>query len=101
MDLQCRETQDSLLVTLDGQLDETAASSLPGRLSLMCDGTSQQKIILDLGNCKVEGCLGYGALVAFRLSPSILKRHVTIQNAMPTVATGMKALRFEKLFTIA
>jgi anti-anti-sigma regulatory factor len=101
MNLLYSETSDSLLVTIDGQLDETSASSLPGRLSLICDGTLQKSIILDLGNCKVESCLGYGALVAFRLSPSILKRQVTIRNAIPTVASGMKALRFEKLFTLA
>lgn len=100
MNLHCKETNDSLLVTLDGSLDENSASSLPSRLSLLCDGKNPKNIVIDLSSCKVESCLGYGALVAFRLSPLALHKQVTIQNAIPDVLSGMKTLRFEKLFKL-
>ncbi|MEY3902958.1 MAG: hypothetical protein RL189_2264, partial [Pseudomonadota bacterium] len=38
MQVQCKETSDGLLVTIDGQLDDTSASSLPSRLSTLCEG---------------------------------------------------------------
>ncbi|NBO38239.1 hypothetical protein EBU99_06625 [bacterium] len=101
MNVLCQETNDRLVVTLDGQLDETAASALPNRLSTLCDGKIQSKIILDMSTCQIEGGLGYGALVAFRLLPEVLRKEVTIQNALPAVQSGMKALRFEKLFKLA
>ncbi len=100
MNLHFHETSDSLVFSLDGQLDDNAASSLPSRMTTMCNGKSQTKIVLDLSSCNVESTLGYGALVAFRLSPFVLNKQVTIQNAVPNVRTGMKALRFEKLFKV-
>jgi anti-anti-sigma regulatory factor len=100
MNLHFEETADALVFSLDGKLDDSSASSLPSRLTTFCQGKSQSKIILDLGTCNVESCLGYGALVTFRLSPLVLDKKVTIQNAVPDVVTGMKALRFEKLFSV-
>jgi anti-anti-sigma regulatory factor len=100
MNLHFEETADALVFSLEGQLDDSAASSLPSRLMTHCRGKTQSKIILDMGTCNVESCLGYGALVAFRLSPSVLNKNVTIQNAVPDVRTGMRALRFEKLFSV-
>lgn len=101
MNVSCQETPDSLVVTLDGHLDETSASSLPSKLTNICGGKQQNKIVIDLKSCRVESSLGYGALVAFRLSPNVLGKQVTIQNAIPDVLTGMRALRFEKLFNLA
>lgn len=101
MNLSCLETSDKLVLTLDGQLDETAASSLPDKLTHLCQGKNQFKIVIDLAACQIDGMLGYGALVAFRLTPLVLRREVTIQNALPKVQSGMKALRFEKLFKLA
>lgn len=100
MNLQCRETSDTLIVTLEGKLDESSATGLPARLTQLCDGKNQSNIVIDLTDCNVDCSLGYGALVAFRLSPAVLKRHVSIQNALPEVVTGMRALRFEKLFKL-
>lgn len=100
MQVQCKETSDGLLVTIDGQLDDTSASSLPSRLSMLCEGKNQVNIMIDLAACRVDSCLGYGALVAFRLSPSVLGKQVSICNALPDVASGMRALRFEKLFKL-
>lgn len=100
MQLQCKDTSDGLLVTIDGQLDDTSASSLPSRLSSLCEGKTQSNIVIDLASCRMDSCLGYGALVAFRLSPSVLSKQVSIRNAMPDVASGMRALRFEKLFKL-
>ncbi|MBM3382996.1 MAG: STAS domain-containing protein [Betaproteobacteria bacterium] len=101
MNLSCLETNDKLVLTLDGQLDETAASALPEKLTHLCLGKKQTHIVLDLAACQIEGVLGYGALVAFRLAPQVLLKQVIIQNALPKEQTGMKALRFEKLFKIA
>ena len=100
MKLSCSETKDEVILTLDGSLDETAASSLPDKLSQLCDGKKQNSIVLDLTTCQIEGMLGYSALVAFRLTPSVLGRNVSIQNALPKVQDGMKVLRFEKLFKL-
>jgi len=101
MDLRSNETSDSLMITLDGQLSESAASALPERLSLLCQNTPVENIVLDLSRCKIEGALGYGALVAFRLMPNILDKQVTLSNAMADVEANMKVLRFEKLFKIS
>jgi anti-anti-sigma regulatory factor len=100
MNLSCLEMSDKLVLTLDGQLDETAASALPEKLTHLCVGKNQSDIIIDMGACQIEGVLGYGALVAFRLAPQVLRRRVFIQNALPKVQSGMKAMRFEKLFKI-
>ncbi|MEY4064993.1 MAG: hypothetical protein RIR26_1201 [Pseudomonadota bacterium] len=100
MNLSCHENSDNLVVTLNGELDETAASALPLKLNHLCSGKQQGKIILDMKDCQIEGVLGYGALVAFRLAPSVLRKEVTIQNARPSVRSGMEALRFEKLFKL-
>ncbi|MEN9530670.1 MAG: hypothetical protein RI932_2543 [Pseudomonadota bacterium] len=101
MNLSCLEMNDKLVLTLDGQLDQTAASALPEKLTHMCVGKNQSNIVIDLAACQIEDELGYGALVAFRLAPQVLRKEVTIQNALPKVQKGMKALRFEKLFKIA
>jgi anti-anti-sigma regulatory factor len=100
MNLSCTESGECLVMTLDGELDESSASALPGKLSHLCGDKSQKHIILDLKRCRIEGALAYGALVAFRLSPVILKKQVSIQNALPTVQKGMQALRFDKLFDL-
>jgi anti-anti-sigma factor len=100
MNVHFEETAEALVISLDGQLDDSSASSLPSRMTALCRGKSQNKIILNLGTCRVESSLGYGALVNFRLSPMVLKKSVTIQNAVPDVLNGMKALRFEKLFSV-
>lgn len=100
MNLSCLEMNDKLVLTLNGQLDQTAASALPEKLTHLCVGKSQNNIVLDLSDCQIEDVLGYGALVAFRLTPNVLRKQVTIQNALPKVQTGMKALRFEKLFKL-
>lgn len=100
MHVSCTESDDRLVVALDGQLNESSASTLPSKMRLLCENKAQKHIVLDLSNCTVEGALAYGALVAFRLSPKVLKKQVSIQNAIPTVYKGMLALRFEKLFKI-
>lgn len=100
MNLSYLENSDNLVVTLDGELDETAASALPLKLNNLCSGKQQTRIILDMKDCQIEGVLGYGALVAFRLAPAVLRKEVTIQNARPNVRSGMEALRFEKLFKL-
>lgn len=100
MNLSCAETGDKLVLTLDGHLDETAASALPNKLSYLCHGKNQPNIVIDLSACQIDGVLGYGALVAFRLKPEVLAKEVTIQNALPIVQSGMKTLRFEKLFKL-
>lgn len=98
--ISCTESDDVLVMTLDGQLNESSASALPEKMSNLCEHKTQQHIVIDLKSCQIEGALGYGALVTFRLSPVILKRHVSIQNALPSVRKGMLALRFEKLFEL-
>lgn len=100
MILSCTESDDMLVMTLEGQLNESSASALPGKMSHLCEHKTHKHIVLDLKSCQIEGALAYGALVAFRLSPVILKRQVSIQNALPTVRKGMLALRFEKLFDL-
>jgi anti-anti-sigma regulatory factor len=87
-------------MTLEGELDDSTATALPGKMSNLCGDKVQKHIILDLKACRIEGALAYGALVAFRLSPVALKKHVSIQNAIPTVQKGMQTLRFEKLFDL-
>ncbi len=100
MNLRCTESGECLVMTLEGELDESSASALPLKMSSLCGDKLQNRIILDLKKCRIEGALAYGALVAFRLSPIVLKKHVSIQNAIPTVKKGMQALRFEKLFDL-
>lgn len=100
MNLSCTESGECLVMTLEGELDESSASALPGKMSHLCGDKAQKYIVIDLKGCRIEGALAYGALVAFRLSPVVLKKHVTIQNAIPTVQKGMQALRFEKLFDL-
>lgn len=100
MNLSCVETNDKLILTLDGSLDETAASSLPAKLSQFCSGKNQNNIVLDLSACHIDSVLGFGALITFRLAPCVLGREVSIQNALPQVMGKMKLLRFEKLFKL-
>ena len=90
-----------LVISIEGDLNETQSIALADRILNLCPPAIPEQVEINLSKCSSICSQGIGALVSFRLAPPISSSAIRISGHSPQIERQMRALKLDRLFAFA